>query len=249
MKKLCIITLCVVAVLVATNCGNKNVQQHNTEPISNEWSADSVDTLQRVVTESDSVENPRLLDSLAVAKADSIELAKFWKQVDSIRALLDNDGIIDSLIHRINSKSFINTQKVTTEDFALLYCFYFMKPYDECIGYGVTGTIGELIIGYPIILEGFIRYIKLVKKSDINVYTRLRDTLLSGACMVIGDNYGEQSQEYRGSQKGYDYMFYKIPESIIALYELPRERETIINGIEWGLDLSTSDISWTDAHI
>ena len=81
MKKLCIITLCFVAVLVATNCGNKNVQQHNTEPISNEWSADSADTLQRVVTEFDSVENSRLLDSLAVAKADSIELAEFARRI------------------------------------------------------------------------------------------------------------------------------------------------------------------------
>lgn len=166
MKRLTKILLCIVAVLVATNCGNKNVQQHNMEPISNEWSADSVDTLQRVVTEFDSVENSRLLDSLAVAKADSIELAEFWRHVGRIRAEFNDSTIIYSLIHLCESDSFVNTTKVTAEDFALIYSFEVISAFHQDLCEWVYDLEGKLISERPVIADGIVHFLKIIYKYD-----------------------------------------------------------------------------------
>ena len=249
MRRLTKILLCFVAVLVATNCGNKNVQQHNTEPISNEWSADSADTLQRVVTEFDSVENSRLLDSLAVAKADSIELAEFWEHVGNLREESDEWIIIDSLIHRCNSDSFINTNNFTPEDFALIYYYNKESPLCEDIGEGLDDTIGKLISERPVITDGIVHFLKIIYKYDEALSTELRDSFLHAICWSAGFYFDDKDPKFRGSQEGYDYIFYRIPESFMALYDLPREREIIIDNIISNLSVYPDSIKWTDTRI
>ncbi len=249
MQKLFYIILCFVAVLVATNCGNKNVQQHNTEPISNEWSADSADTLQRVVTEFDSVENSRLLDSLAVAKADSIELAEFWEHVGRIRAEFNDSTIIYSLIHLCESDSFVNTTKVTAEDFALIYSFEVISAFHQDLCEWIYDLEGKLISERPVIADGIVHFLKIIYKYDEALSTELRDSFLHAICWSAGFYFDDKDPKFRGSQEGYDYIFYRIPESFMALYDLPREREIIIDNIMSNLSVYPDSIKWTDTRI
>ncbi len=207
MKKLCIITLCFVAVLVATNCGNKNVQQ----PIATVPIEQINNETVEIVTDSVTERIPTIIEYPTYLEIDGIYYDKHFFE-ESIR-----DTVIDGCHMKYGLKASSNIKDMIYQE-----SHYANGETEIFRGYG---SIGFIYRKSPEYNDSTYIYIEDLRPYMMDIDQKRTDYRITSVDL---DSVNGDTLVFRiitcqfDTDCGYIYLLYKMGErdSLVLTYDV-----------------------------